>query len=1005
MFFKRKAKVSKASLEATAKAANKIRFGVKAKLQIAFGVVALMTVVAAAVAMMSFSATERGFERVAGHEVPVMTDALRLSASSGEISAAAARFVSAKTTEEQRAIADSIASRSAELTAIIGRLRAARGGNPAFKTVEQTAGQLEGNLASLKKVISERMGLRAKLEAKLSALHKVHGRIADKLTPIVDDSYFDVVSSAEDIGKNGDKAVKSIINGGLQMLQSVVDLGAETNLVTGLLSASALTNSQPILALLEDRFTTSAQRAQKILKKLPDDGDYTAVKTQIAELLKLADFKAQARVENETDADRLKRIFRAHESLTGLLIKLVDDMSFNQVMNSEAALKKSGKLVKELVGTQISGLRNALELAAQTHLITSLISEGTSAKDAASLVPIQDRYRASVALVTKVSATLSDAEIKKTVSELIAFGVGPDSAFALRGAELAADNAADKAIKDNAAVQQALDRAVGVLVSEAEAGMKQGATALMNELSRNRLVLLVVAVGSLLVAAAIGVFYVQRKLVRRLTSLGDTMHRLSSGEIDLSVPATGDRDEIGAMARAVVVFRDSAVDKSRLERETAEQQRTAVEAKAEQERLALQERAERDQQAAAERDAAMAKLTADFEAAVGGIVAAAVAGDFSQRVDLDGKTGFVLNLGKELNLLCENTGHVLDDLVAMLGGMADGDLTRRITADYQGTFATLKDAANSTASRLSATITAVSSAASEVQAASAEIASSTMDLSQRTEQQAAGLEETTASMEEISSTVKKNAENAQQANQFAATTRDVAGRGGEVVAKAVDAMSRIQQSSHKIADIITVIDEIARQTNLLALNAAVEAARAGDAGRGFAVVASEVRSLAQRSSQAAKDIKDLITNSSAQVKDGVDLVNRTGKSLDEILSSIKSVADIVAGIAAASTEQAAGLDHISKALNQMDEVTQQNSALVEENAATAKALEQQAEVLTQQVSVFHVEQVQKARPQQARKVAPTVPPRAPAPGPRRVAAAPALRTQGALAMKQDLQEF
>ena len=187
-------------------------------------------------------------------------------------------------------------------------------------------------------------------------------------------------------------------------------------------------------------------------------------------------------------------------------------------------------------------------------------------------------------------------------------------------------------------------------------------------------------------------------------------------------------------------------------------------------------------------------------------------------------------------------------------------------------------------------------------------------------------------MEEISATVKKNAENAQQANQFATGTREVADRGGEVVAQAVNAMSRIEESSRKISDIIGVIDEIARQTNLLALNAAVEAARAGEAGRGFAVVASEVRSLAQRSSQAAKDIKDLITNSSEQVQEGVELVNRAGTSLNEIVESIKRVAEIVSDIATASTEQSTGLEQVNKALTQMDEVTQQNSALVEENA-------------------------------------------------------------------------
>ena len=197
-------------------------------------------------------------------------------------------------------------------------------------------------------------------------------------------------------------------------------------------------------------------------------------------------------------------------------------------------------------------------------------------------------------------------------------------------------------------------------------------------------------------------------------------------------------------------------------------------------------------------------------------------------------------------------------------------------------------------------------------------------------------------MEEISVTVRKNAENAHQANTLTAGTRQVADRGGAVVADAVGAMSRIEESSRKISDIIGVIDEIARQTNLLALNAAVEAARAGDAGRGFAVVASEVRSLAQRSSQAAKDIKALIGSSTTQVKDGVDLVNKAGASLKEIVESIKRVSDIVAEIAIASTEQATGLDQVNKALLQMDTVTQQNSALVEQNAATAKTLEQQA---------------------------------------------------------------
>src|SRR6202034_356336 len=230
----------------------------------------------------------------------------------------------------------------------------------------------------------------------------------------------------------------------------------------------------------------------------------------------------------------------------------------------------------------------------------------------------------------------------------------------------------------------------------------------------------------------------------------------------------------------------------------------------------------------------------------------------------------------------------------------------------------------------------------------------TYDLPQRPEEQAASREETSASMEEIAATVKKNAENAQQANQSTARARDIADRSGKVVADAVAAMTQIETSAGKIADIIGVIDEIARQTNLLALNAAVEAARAGDAGRGFAVVASEVRTLAQRSSQAAKDIKDLITSSNGQVAQGVELVNKTGAALDDIVAAIKEVAALVGDIAGASMEQANGVDQVNKALTQMDEVTQRNAALVEENAATAKTLEQQARAMDERVAYFRL---------------------------------------------------
>jgi methyl-accepting chemotaxis protein len=442
----------------------------------------------------------------------------------------------------------------------------------------------------------------------------------------------------------------------------------------------------------------------------------------------------------------------------------------------------------------------------------------------------------------------------------------------------------------------------------------------------------------LLMLLVLGIVTIIRNMVSPLVRITAVMRSMAGGNFTETIPSTERHDEIGEMANALVVFRDAAIAKTRLESEARDQQT----------------------QAEAERRAATAKLMEEFDAAVGGVMRAAMAGDFSQRVPLAGKEGVVRNLAEALNTMCNNVGKAFDDVVRMFSALSEGNLTQRITTDYEGAFATLKQNANMTAQRLSETVTEIKAAAQEVSSASAEIATSTTDLSQRNEEQAASLERTSAAMEEITATVRQNAENAQQANDRAGRTREAAERGGQVVTSAVAAMARIDEASHKMSDIISVIDEIARQTNLLALNAAVEAARAGEAGRGFAVVATEVRSLAQRSAQAAKDISDLITNSSGQVKNGVELVNRAGTALNEIVESIKGVADIVADIASASAEQSTGLDQIKEALSQMDGATQQNSALVEENAATAKALADQSGAMGEQMSFFRTEDARRS---------------------------------------------
>ena len=284
--------------------------------------------------------------------------------------------------------------------------------------------------------------------------------------------------------------------------------------------------------------------------------------------------------------------------------------------------------------------------------------------------------------------------------------------------------------------------------------------------------------------------------------------------------------------------------------------------------------------------------------------------------------------------------------------VSEGDLTMQVAVEGSDETAQLLQALGRMKDNLGNIVGGVRRNAEGVATASAQIASGNQDLSQRTEEQASALEETAASMEQLSSTVKQNAENAQQANQLALGASTVAKKGGAVVAQVVETMKGINDSSKKIADIISVIDGIAFQTNILALNAAVEAARAGEQGRGFAVVASEVRNLAGRSADAAKEIKSLITASVERVEQGSSLVNEAGATMTEVVTSIGRVTDIMGEISAASSEQSAGVAQVGQAVSQMDQVTQQNSALVEESAAAAESLKVQARYLVEAVSVF-----------------------------------------------------
>ncbi len=352
------------------------------------------------------------------------------------------------------------------------------------------------------------------------------------------------------------------------------------------------------------------------------------------------------------------------------------------------------------------------------------------------------------------------------------------------------------------------------------------------------------------------------------------------------------------------------------------------------------------------------QLRAEQEIAT--LVEAAARGDYSQRVEIAEKQGFLLQVAQGLNQLLDNSAAGLAELQRMLNALADGDLNVRVEGQFAGVFADLQQAANATSDRLAEIVGQIAEAAETIRTATREIAAGNMNLSSRTEQQAASLEETASSVEQLAGTVKQNAANARQANELTMTAAEVAWRGGEMVSQVVTTMDGINIASRKIVDIISVIDGIAFQTNILALNAAVEAARAGEQGRGFAVVASEVRSLAQRSAAAAKEIKALISDSVSQVDAGSRVVNQTGDTMQEIVSSVNRVATLMSEISNASQEQSQGIDQVNQTVMSLDDMTQQNAALVEQAAAAAKSLEEQAQMLASTVGVFRLDAIAQA---------------------------------------------
>ncbi|MFD1941225.1 methyl-accepting chemotaxis protein [Paradevosia shaoguanensis] len=490
---------------------------------------------------------------------------------------------------------------------------------------------------------------------------------------------------------------------------------------------------------------------------------------------------------------------------------------------------------------------------------------------------------------------------------------------------------------------------------------------------------------AIMVAMLVLGFFLVNSITRPLGRLNGGILKVAEGDYQVGIEGIDRRDEIGAMARAVEVFRENGL-------------KVAQMTEAEAARIVSDQRAR-------------AQMMGQLQAAFGNVVDAAVAGDFSRRVEVQFPDAELNQLAGSVNNLVETVDGGLAETSRVLGSLARADLTERVTGSYSGAFGQLKDDTNAVADKLGEIVGQLRQTSRALKTATGEILSGANDLSERTTKQAATIEETSAAMEQLASTVLQNAERAREASSVAGSVTRTAEEGGQVMNHANEAMEKIETSSSRISNIIGMIDDIAFQTNLLALNASVEAARAGEAGKGFAVVAVEVRRLAQSAAEASSEVKALIEQSAGEVKTGSRLVADAASKLEAMLTAARSSNELMDGIARESREQASAIEEVNVAVRQMDEMTQHNAALVEETNAAIEQTEAQASELDRIVDIFTIDgEARREAPAPKLQPGKAIPARPAATGikglQQRVAtAAKAYLTNGNAAIDKDWEEF
>ncbi|MGO4404093.1 methyl-accepting chemotaxis protein [Bosea sp. RAF48] len=736
-----------------------------------------------------------------------------------------------------------------------------------------------------------------------------------------------------------DQTVDDLVGKKMPVVELALELSQAATQSTALAARfSEIETVQQRSALTGDLDKVEARQID-LLRRIGEQGQVDKAKAQAA----IDTLSRQINDINDLTGDRLRnvseqgealdKLSKAREGFTALADFETGDAQFNVKMNIASATQLTGKEVEEalssIIDKDLAALQTAQALQLQVSELVGLLREISQIESPEKLENAKARFKAILgqvrgflAAADKIQANPARAQ---AVNAVIDLGEGQSGLIAIRERDLATRSAIDAGLKQTHVAAEAVRAQVGELVSTARSEAVASGDASGALIDQSKLWLGGIGLGSLLIALALSLFYVRPMIVGRLNRLWAATRAIADGALETAVDTKGN-DEISDISKSVLLFRDNAVALRAAEAAKIEDQARAQE----QRRQMMQELGE----------------------AFGVVVAAAAAGDFSQRVAAQFADAELNALAGSVNTLLETVRTGLSETCEVLAELSAGHLSARIEGLYQGAFAELKDGTNALADEFESTLARLAETVSAVRSATSEILDGVTDLAERTSEESNAVSMATNQLGAFAGTVKKTASEAAQATGMAQGAEQRAQQGEKVVASALEAMQRIRQSSSKISEVIAMIDEIAFQTNLLALNAAVEAARAGDAGKGFAVVATEVRSLAKRSADASNDVKKLVEAAHGDVKVGVGLVEETSAMFGAIVSSVNELTGLMNGISQTARNQATDVSAINTEIDGIGTMAHQNAALVEETNAALALTDEQTRALTEHIARF-----------------------------------------------------